>query len=232
MEFLWEGLWVAGRLLLRADPEVVSAAATSFYVAAWSTLGAALFGLPVGYLLAVREFRGKETAVTVVNALLGLPTVVVGLVAYAFLSRQGLLGGLGLLFTPAGVILGLIVLATPIVAAFVLAALKAMDPRARLTAFTLGAGPIRTAWTLLEEARYGVIAAIVAAFGRVVAEVGIAMMLGGNIRGYTRTLSTAIALETAKGEFGFGIALGIILMALVTGLNALLRLLQTKGAKG
>ena len=107
MEFLWEGLWVAGRLILRADPEVVSTAATSLYVAAWSTVGAALFGLPVGYLLAVREFRGRETAVTVVNALLGLPTVVVGLVAYAFLSRRGLLGGLGLLFTPAGVILGL-----------------------------------------------------------------------------------------------------------------------------
>jgi tungstate transport system permease protein len=232
MEFLWEGLWVAGRLILRADPEVVSTAATSLYVAAWSTVGAALFGLPVGYLLAVREFRGRETAVTVVNALLGLPTVVVGLVAYAFLSRRGLLGGLGLLFTPAGVILGLVVLATPIVAAFVLAALKGMDPRVRLTAFTLGAGPVRTAWTLLAEARYGVIAAIVAAFGRVVAEVGIAMMLGGNIRGYTRTLSTAIALETAKGEFGFGIALGVILMTLVTGLNAVLRLLQTKVSKG
>ncbi len=229
---MWEGLWVAGRLILRADPEVVSTAATSLYVAAWSTVGAALFGLPVGYLLAVREFRGRETAVTVVNALLGLPTVVVGLVAYAFLSRRGLLGGLGLLFTPAGVILGLVVLATPIVAAFVLAALKGMDPRVRLTAFTLGAGPVRTAWTLLAEARYGVIAAIVAAFGRVVAEVGIAMMLGGNIRGYTRTLSTAIALETAKGEFGFGIALGVILMALVTGLNAVLRLLQTKVSKG
>ena len=232
MEFLWEGLWVAGRLILRADPEVVSTAATSLYVAAWSTVGAALFGLPVGYLLAVREFRGRETAVTVVNALLGLPTVVVGLVAYAFLSRRGLLGGLGLLFTPAGVILGLVVLATPIVAAFVLVALKGMDPRVRLTAFTLGAGPVRTAWTLLAEARYGVIAAIVAAFGRVVAEVGIAMMLGGNIRGYTRTLSTAIALETAKGEFGFGIALGVILMTLVTGLNAVLRLLQTKVSKG
>ncbi len=229
---MWEGLWVAGRLILRADPEVVSTAATSLYVAAWSTVGAALFGLPVGYLLAVREFRGRETAVTVVNALLGLPTVVVGLVAYAFLSRRGLLGGLGLLFTPAGVILGLVVLATPIVAAFVLAALKGMDPRVRLTAFTLGAGPVRTAWTLLAEARYGVIAAIVAAFGRVVAEVGIAMMLGGNIRGYTRTLSTAIALETAKGEFGFGIALGVILMTLVTGLNAVLRLLQTKVSKG
>ncbi len=229
---MWEGLWVAGRLILRADPEVVSTAATSLYVAAWSTVGAALFGLPVGYLLAVREFRGRETAVTVVNALLGLPTVVVGLVAYAFLSRRGLLGGLGLLFTPAGVILGLVVLATPIVAAFVLAALKGMDPRVRLTAFTLGAGPVRTAWTLLAEARYGVIAAIVAAFGRVVAEVGIAMMLGGNIRGYTRTLSTAIALEKAKGEFGFGIALGVILMALVTGLNAVLRLLQTKVSKG
>ncbi|MFQ5914923.1 MAG: ABC transporter permease [Nitrospinota bacterium] len=232
MEFLWEGLVVAGRLLLGMDPEVVSAAAASVYVAAWSTLMATVLGLPAGYLLAVQEFRGRETAVTVVNSLLGLPTVVVGLVAYAFLSRRGLLGGLGLLFTPTGVILGLIILATPIVAAFVLAALKEMDPRVRLTAFTLGAGPLRTAWTLLGEARYGVMAAIVAAFGRVVAEVGIAMMLGGNIRGYTRTLTTAIALETAKGEFGFGIALGVILMALVTALNVVLRFLQAKVVRG
>ena len=172
MDFLWEGILVAGRLILRADSEVVSAAATSLYVAGWSTLVATLFGLPAGYLLAVQEFRGRETAVTVVNALLGLPTVVVGLVAYAFLSRRGLLGGLGLLFTPTGVIVGLVILATPIVAAFILAALKEMDPRVRLTAFTLGAGPIRTASTLLAEAHYGVMAAIVAAFGRVVAEVG------------------------------------------------------------
>ncbi|MEE8109580.1 MAG: ABC transporter permease [bacterium] len=232
MDFLWEGILVAGRLILRADSEVVSAAATSLYVAGSSTLVATLFGLPAGYLLAVQEFRGRETAVTVVNALLGLPTVVVGLVAYAFLSRRGLLGGLGLLFTPTGVILGLVILATPIVAAFILAALKEMDPRVRLTAFTLGAGPIRTASTLLAEAHYGVMAAIVAAFGRVVAEVGIAMMLGGNIRGVTRTLTTAIALETAKGEFGFGIALGVILMVLVTALNFALRVLQAKVVKG
>ncbi len=232
MDFLWEGILVAGRLILRADSEVVSAAATSLYVAGSSTLVATLFGLPAGYLLAVQEFRGRETAVTVVNALLGLPTVVVGLVAYAFLSRRGLLGGLGLLFTPTGVIVGLVILATPIVAAFILAALKEMDPRVRLTAFTLGAGPIRTASTLLAEAHYGVMAAIVAAFGRVVAEVGIAMMLGGNIRGVTRTLTTAIALETAKGEFGFGIALGVILMVLVTALNFVLRVLQAKVVKG
>lgn len=232
MEFLWEGILVAGRLLLGADPEVISAAVTSLSAAGGSTLAATLFGLPAGYLLAVQEFRGRETAVTVVNALLGLPTVVVGLVAYALLSRRGPLGGLGLLFTPTGMVSGLAILATPIVAAFVLAALKEMDPRARLTALTLGAGRLRTAWTLMAEARYGVVAAIVAAFGRVVAEVGIAMMLGGNIRGYTRTLTTAIALETAKGEFGFGIALGVILMALVTAVNLALRILQTRVAKG
>ncbi len=219
-------------MILRADPEVVSAAGTSLYLAWWSTLAASAFGLPVGYLLAVREFRGRETAITVVNALLGLPTVVVALVAYAFLSRRGLLGGLGLLFTPEGVIVGLVILATPIVAAFVLAAVKEMDPRVRLTAFTLGAGPFRTARTVLAEARYGVMAAILAAFGRVVAEVGVAMMLGGNIRGYTRTLTTAIALETAQGEFGFGIALGFILMVLVVALNVMLRFLHAKVMKG
>lgn len=232
MDFLWEGVLTAFRLLLRLDPHIVSTAATSLKVAFWSTFFATLLGLPAGYLLAVQEFRGRETAITVVNALLGLPTVVVGLVVYAFISRRGILGGWGLLFTPQGVIFGLTILAGPIVAAFVLAALKEMDPRVRLTALTLGAGRFRTASMLLGEVRYGVVAALVAAFGRVVAEVGIAMMLGGNIRGYTRTLTTAIALETAKGEFGFGIALGIILMVLVVAVNALLRILQLKVAGG
>jgi tungstate transport system permease protein len=232
MEFLWEGVLTAFRLILRADPDVVSTAATSLKVACWSTLVASALGLPAGYLLAVQEFRGRETAITVVNALLGLPTVVVGLVVYAFLSRQGILGGWGLLFSPSGVVIGLAILAAPIVAAFVLAALKEMDPRVRWTAMTLGAGRLRTAWMLLGEARYGVMAAVVAAFGRVVAEVGIAMMLGGNIRGYTRTLTTAIALETANGDFGFGIALGVILMILVVALNALLRILQLRVSRG
>lgn len=231
MEFLTEGLIVAFRLLVRADPEVISAAKNSLYLAFWSTLAASAFGLPIGYLLAINKFRGKEIAITLVNALLGLPTVVIALVVYAFLSRQGLLGSLGLLFTPMGVIIGLVILATPIVTAFILSALKGMDPRVRLTAFTLGAGPFRTAWTVLAEIRYGVMAAILAAFGRVVAEVGIAMMLGGNIRGHTRTLTTAIALETSRGEFGFGIALGVILIALVIGVNIMFRLLHAKVAK-
>jgi tungstate transport system permease protein len=231
MEFLAEGIIIAFRLLVRADPEVISAAKNSIYLAFWSTLVASTFGLPIGYLLAINKFRGKEIAITLVNALLGLPTVVIALVVYAFLSRQGLLGSLGLLFTPMGVIIGLVILATPIVTAFILSALKEMDPRVRLTAFTLGARPFRTAWTVLGEIRYGVMAAILAAFGRVVAEVGIAMMLGGNIRGHTRTLTTAIALETSQGEFGFGIALGVILIVLVIGVNIMFRLLHAKVAK-
>ncbi len=231
MEFLAEGIIVAFRLLVRADPEVISAAKNSLHLAFWSTLVASTFGLPIGYLLATHKFRGRETAITLVNTLLGLPTVVIALVVYAFLSRQGLFGNFGLLFTPVGVIIGLVILATPIVTAFVLSALKEMDHRVRLTAFTLGAGPLRTTLTVLAEIRYGVMASILAAFGRVVAEVGIAMMLGGNIRGHTRTLTTAIALETSRGKFGFGIALGLILVTLVIAVNVIFRLLHAKIAK-
>ncbi|HEY7745535.1 MAG TPA: ABC transporter permease, partial [Desulfuromonadales bacterium] len=160
--------------------------------------------------------------------LMALPTVVVGLVLYGFLSRQGPLGVWGFLFTPVAMIIGQIVLSVPIVANYTVAAVAGADPRIMNTALTLGAGRLRAAWQLLLEVRFGVMAAVVAGFGRVIAEVGVAMMLGGNIRGYTRTMTTAIALETSKGEFAFGLALGLVLMTVALFVNLFLNLLQQR----
>ena len=227
MEFLGEGLLESLRLLGRLDPDVLSAAWVSIRLACLSTLLAAAIGVPMGFLLATADFPGKALAVLSFNSLLGVPTVLIGLVGIGLLSRRGPLGGLDLLFTPTGMVLGTTFLAIPILVVFTLSPVKALSPLVRETARTLGASPLRVAWTLLREARYGLMAAVIAAFGRVISEVGIALMLGGNIRGYTRTLTTAIALETSKGLFGLGIALGIILLGIGTAIN--LALAQVQG---
>ena len=150
------------------------------------------------------RFRGRGFSITLLQTSLGLPTVVIGLLAYGFLSRRGPLGFADLLFTPSAIVVGLVVLAIPLVAVFSMTSVASVDERVRETALTLGASNGLVAWTVLREARFGMMAAVLAAFGRVSSEVGIAMMLGGNIEGYTRTLTTAIALESMKGEFGFG----------------------------
>ncbi len=159
---------------------------------------------------------------------MALPTVVVGLLVYSLTSRQGPLGPLELLFTPKAMIIGQFILAAPIIVALTISATQAIDPRVKITAMTLGAGPLRTAVTVLSEARFALMAAVVAGFGRVIAEVGCALMVGGNIRGYTRTMTTAIALETAKGEFAFGLALGFILLAVAFFVNILFHWLQSR----
>lgn len=221
-----EGIREALRLLASLDPEVMSIAGVSLKVSLTSTAAATLLGLPLGFALATREFIGRGVLITFVNTLLALPTVVVGLVCFAILSRQGPLGVLGLLYTPVAMAVGQTILAAPIVTALTLSAVQAIDPRVAETARTLGATRRQLRWTMLTEARFAVLAAIIAAFGRVVAEVGISLMIGGNIRHYTRNLTTAIALETSKGEFGLGLALGVILMALGLVVNGALHLVQ------
>ncbi len=226
MEFLFEGFREGLLRALRADPAVMRAAGVTLQVSFAAILIAALAGLPAGYALAVARFRGRGLAIAVLQTLLGLPTVVIGLLLYGFLSRRGPLGFADLLFTPSAIVAGLVVLALPIVAVFGMTAVASVDARARETAWTLGASPARAAWTVVREARFGMVAAVLAAFGRVASEVGIAMMLGGNIEGYTRTLTTAIALESTRGEFGFGIALGAVLIAVIFATNLLSRWLQ------
>lgn len=228
MDFLTESLRAAVALILTLDGEVVQAVWTSLYTSGCAILLGALAGIPLGTALGLGQFRGRRTAVTLLNTLMALPTVVVGLVIYGMLSRQGPLGPLGLLFTPMAMIIGQTVLAAPIVANYTLAAVAGADPRILPTALTLGAGRFQGVCRLLLEVRFGVMAAVVAGFGRVIAEVGVAMMLGGNIRNHTRTMTTAIALETSKGEFAFGLALGLVLMAVALLVNLFLNLLQQR----
>ena len=226
MDYLLTSLGAALGMIINLNRDVASAVWVSLYTSLLAIIVAALIGIPVGAAIGLGKFPGRRLLTTLLNTLMALPTVVVGLVLFGLFSRQGPLGPLGLLFTPWAMIAGQIVLATPIVANYTLAAVAGADPRILPTALTLGAGRLRGAWQLLIEVRFGMMAAIVAGFGRVIAEVGVAMMLGGNIRGTTRTMTTAIALETSKGEFAFGLALGIVLMSVALIINLLLNLLQ------
>ncbi len=226
MNHLFAGLWQALIWLLSGQAEVYQIVWVTLKIVTMATVIASLLGVPLGVGIAVRSFPGKRLVVGTFHALLAMPTVVIGLTVYAFLSRQGPLGALGLLFTPWAIVIGEVCLAWPIVAAFTIDAVQGADPRIRETALSLGASPLRAAITVLAETRLAVLGAIVAAFGRIIAEVGAAMMLGGNIRGYTRTITTAIALETSKGEFTLGLALGIVLLLIAFGVNLTLYALQ------
>jgi len=228
MRFILDGLETAFRLVITLNPEVVEVVFFTLKVSFWGTLLSTLCGVPLGFLIGIKDFAGKSFLHSLLNALMALPTVVVGLTVYAFISRQGPFGEWGLLFSPMAVIIGQWVLATPLIAALTLSATESVDPKVGLTALTLGANFLQRAWTILKEARLALMAAVIAGFGRVIAEVGAAMMLGGNIRGYTRTMTTAIALETSKGEFGFGLALGFILMALALSINFFFTYLQRR----
>lgn len=228
MGYLTDSLLKAVELIFSFDSEVRMTVWTSLYTSSTAIIIAALLGVPVGLSLGLSRFRGRQLLLTLLNTLMALPTVVVGLLLFGLLSRQGPLGPLGLLFTPWAMIAGQTVLATPIVANLVLAAVSGADARIIDTALTLGASRLQAAVQLMREIRFGVMAAVIAGFGRVVAEVGVAMMLGGNIRGTTRTMTTAIALETSKGEFAFGLALGIVLMLVALVVNLGLNLLQQR----
>ena len=226
MDYISEGLSQAFRLISAMDREMLSAVGVSLRVSATAIALACVFGIPFGLFLGIRDFFGKSLVVTVLNTLMALPTVTVGLVVYALLSRRGALGVLGLLYTPKAMVIGQVILAFPIIAALCLSATQAVDPRARRTALALGAGPAQVSWTIMREARFGILASVMAGFGRVVSEVGCAMMLGGNIRGMTRTMTTAIALETGRGKFGLGIALGIVLLLIAFTVNLVTQVLR------
>lgn len=226
MDYISEGLSQAFRLISAMDREMLSAVGVSLRVSATAIAMACVFGIPFGLFLGIREFFGKSLVVTGLNTLMALPTVTVGLVVYALLSRRAALGVLGLLYTPKAMVIGQVILAFPIIAALCLSATQAVDPRARRTALALGAGPAQVSWTIMREARFGILASVMAGFGRVVSEVGCAMMLGGNIRGMTRTMTTAIALETGRGKFGLGIALGIVLLLIAFTVNLVTQVLR------
>jgi len=229
MEYLFDAFGDSIKLIFSFEGEIYGIVGRSLVFSLTATFLAALFGVPIGFLIGTKRFRGKSGLLTVMNTLMAMPTVVIGLLAYGFFSRRAPLGFLDLLFSPSAVIIGEFILSLPIIANLTVSALQAVDPRAILTAKTLGAGRALIAWTILMEARFSLLAAIIAGFGRAVSEVGSAMMLGGNIRFYTRTMTTAIALETSKGEFGFGLALGFFLLLVVFSINILFHFLQVEG---
>lgn len=215
--------------LLALDPVLWQVIWTSMRVALVALAIATPPAIAVGFLLAATRFPGRRVLIVLLQSLLSFPTVVVGLVLYLLLSRRGPLGAWELLFTPEAMIIGQAVIAFPIVCAFALAAVQAADPRLIETARLLGASPVRAALSTLREVRFALVAAVLSGFGRVISEVGCALLVGGNIAGATRTIPTAIALETSKGAFTEGIALGIVLMLLALVVNALLAVCQGQG---
>lgn len=207
-------------LLLSGDSGIWSIIWVSLKTTLIALLLAAPIAITLGYFIATGRFRGRRVLIWLVQASLSLPTVLIGLLLYLMLSRQGPLGSLQWLFTQSGIVVGQLCIALPVLLAFSLAAVQAADPRIAETAITLGASRWRVMRTVLHEVRFGVMAALISGFGRVISEVGCAIMIGGNIAGQTRTMTTAIALETSKGEFAQGIALGIVLVAIALLINA------------
>lgn len=228
MGYLLEALKHAFSLMINVDREVFSITLISLKVSSIAIICSSIAGVPLGFFIGISNFRGKSIAITILNTLMAFPTVVVGLIVYAMVSNKGPLGPLGLLFTPTAMIIGQFILATPIIMALAISATQGIDPKIRSTAIVLGANSMQSGIAIALEARFALVAALVAGFGRIIGEVGASMMLGGNIRGYTRNIPTAIALETSKGEFSLALALGIILLTVALIINALLRFLQQR----
>jgi tungstate transport system permease protein len=226
MDFLLDSLISSFMLVASLDRDLFSVVAVSLKVSITSSIFASMIGVPFGFFVAIESFRGKRMLITCLNTLLALPTVVIGLFVYALISRRGIFGPFDLLYTQKAIIIGQIILIVPVVATFTIAAISRIDDRYRKTAMTLGANRFQTAFVIIREARFGIVAAVIAAFGRVVSEVGISMMLGGNARGFTRTMTTAMALEYDKGEFTLAVALGIILLSVSFGINLLFHFFQ------
>ena len=230
MDSLWESTQRALVLLVSGDPDLWHIVGISFSVSLRAIAVTVPAALLTAFVLAHTRFRGRQFLLSTLNTLLSVPVVVVGLTLYLLLSRSGPLGNLHLLFTQSAMMIGQILLCFPLLVVLSLAAIEAADRAAWETALTLGASPLRAVLTVLYEVRFGLMAAIVAGFGRIIGEVGSSMMVGGNILGFTRNIPTAIALETSKGAFAQGIALGLVLLLLAFGLNFGLSFLQRKGA--
>ncbi len=226
MDYIADGFIKAIFLLIHLDPATISAIAATLKVSTIAMIISLAIGLPLGFVLGNFNFPGKRHIKTLVDTLLALPTVCIGLIVYALISSQGPLGEWDLLFTLTGIAIGLTVLALPIVIAITAATVESIDPDLKLTLLSLGAGRHHILGTCLWEVRYGILAGVVTAFGRVFTEVGIAMMVGGNIKYHTRTMTTAIALETNKGQFADGIALGIVLIIIALCVNICLSFLR------
>ncbi len=228
MELILEGIKKAFWLLVTLDPEVLGITFLSLKVSGLATLISLLIGIFVGIGVALARFPGKRIVVSLINTGMGLPPVVVGLFVTIFLWRNGPLGVFGLLYTPAAMIIAQAVIATPIVMGITVAAIQQLPPKLRLQILALGATRMQMVWLLIREARLPLLAAVMAGFGGVISEVGASIMVGGNIKGYSRVLTTATVMETGRGNFEVAIALGIILLLLAYFINLILTHIQQR----
>lgn len=228
MNLFTDGFNEAIELLISGNESVYSAISTTITVSSWSLLISLCIGLPLGFALGYYNFFGKAVVRTIVDTFLALPTVVIGLVAYTMLSQVGPLGSYNLLFTQEAIIIGQIVLGLPIIIALTASQVEAVDKRLYTSLKGLGASSLQILRATLVEARFGVMTAAMTAYGRIITEIGISMMVGGNIKYHTRTVTTAIALETGKGEFVTGIALGLVLFVVALIVNIALSILKRK----
>jgi tungstate transport system permease protein len=228
MEMIFQGIKEAFLLLIHGDTQVLRIAGLSLIVSGIATTLSLCIGIPVGSMLGLARFPGRRFVVSLVNTGMGLPPVVVGLVVSVFLWRNGPLGILHLMYTPQAMVIAQLIIALPIVAGFTMAATQSLDPKLKLQITSMGASRIQLLWILLKEARLPLLAAIMAGFGAIISEVGASMMVGGNIFGQTRVLTTAIVGENSKGEFAYAIALSIILMVLVYAVNFVLTMVQQR----
>jgi tungstate transport system permease protein len=226
MDLLWQGMTQAFWLLISADSEVIRITLLSLGVSSVAVAISILTGIPIGALLALTEFPGRRLLISLVNTGMGLPPVVVGLFVTMLLWRSGPMGFLALLFTPTAIVIAQVIIALPIVTGLTIAALQQLNPKLRLQLLALGASRLQLLWLLLREARLPLLAAIMAGFGGVISEVGAVMMVGGNIKGQTRVLTTAIILESRMGHFDLAIALAVLLLFLSFMVNWVLTLIQ------
>jgi tungstate transport system permease protein len=225
---IWEGFTKALELIFTLDGEVLDVAGRSLYISGVACAITTAIAIPLGGLIHFNNFRGKRWLVSLIQTFYSLPTVLVGLLVFVTFSNSGPLGGLGLLFTPLVMIIGQAVLITPLMLGLVISALSGVDKGVSETAVSLGASPLQAGLLTIREARYAVTTAVIMGFGRAISEVGLALMVGGNIRGFTRTLTTSISLETSKGDLEFSMALGIILLIIALTVNLSVNRLQQR----
>lgn len=230
MDSIIEGFKRAFLLIFSLDTELLSIIFLSLRVSGTALLIVSIIGLPLSATISLKKFPARGLLISIMNTLMGLPPVVVGLFVYIMLSRSGPIGFMGLLYTPSAMIIAQTILAFPIVVSLCHSAIVSVDPITKQASMTLGATPLQISVTIIKEARYGIMSGLIAAFGRVMAEVGAILIVGGNIAGYTRVMTTTIALETDKGNFELSIALGIILLTISLVINSALHFIQKKGA--
>ncbi len=228
MSLLWQGFIRAIKLIFTLDPEVMEITGRSLGISVSASVIAALLSVPLGSLIYFSRFPGKRLLISTIQTFFSLPTVLVGLLVFMLFSRAGVFGGLELMFTPTLMVIGQTILVMPLMTGLTISALSGLEQSVRETAIALGASRFQTIFLLLRESRYAVMTSFILGFGRAISEVGLALMVGGNIRGYTRILTTAISLETNVGDIELSLALGMILLAISLIINILLNRLQQR----